>query len=176
MLSNLGSLFVKYFLRILTRIQNWEFWYIPFMFFSGICPYIQSYSALLRNNHVYWDIIKAYSDLNIFSTLCSLCSLTIFWGLGYLEPEAYLKPCETLTRHTQNLVQCLHMQKPGILAALKYSEPFHNCIPKYIQNLVTKWKFTNIENSNIFNKGKNKTVDVYLLSKSFLDVLHRQCY
>ena len=173
-------------LRILARIQNWEFWYIPFIFFSGICPYIQSYSALLRNNHVYWDIIKAYSDLNIFSTLCSLCSLTIFWGLGYLEPEAYLKPCETLTRHIQNLVQCLHMQKPGILAALKYSEfhnciiacipSFHNCIPKYIQNLVTKWKFTNIENSNIFNKGKNKTVDVYLLSKSFLDVLHRQRY
>ena len=60
-----------------------------------------------------------------------------------------LKPCETLTRHIQNPtarhysvifrdiqnpVQCLHMQKPGILGILEYSEPFHNCISTYIQN------------------------------------------
>ena len=27
-----------------------------------------------------------------------------------------------------------------------------------------------------FSKGKNKTKNVYLLSKSFSDVLHHQCY
>ena len=30
-----------------------------------------------------------------------------------------------LFRHMQNLVQCLHMQKPGILEIFDYSEPFH---------------------------------------------------
>ena len=54
--------------------------------------------------------------------------------------EAYLKPSEKLTmhvqnpvighysvlfRHIQNFVQCLHMQKPGILEILEYSEPLH---------------------------------------------------
>ena len=39
-------------------------------------------------------------------------------------------------RHVQNLVQRLHMQKPGILGILEYSEPFHNCIPTHIQNPV----------------------------------------
>ena len=31
-------------------------------------------------------------------------NLAIFRSLGYLEPEAYSKPCETLTRHIQNSV------------------------------------------------------------------------
>ena len=31
----------------------------------------------------------------------------------------------TLFRHMQNLVQCLHMQKPGILEIFEYSELFH---------------------------------------------------
>ena len=39
-------------------------------------------------------------------------------------------------RHIQNLVQCLHMQKPDIRGVLKYSETFHNYIPTYIQNPV----------------------------------------
>ena len=60
-------------------------------------------------------------------------------------------PCETLTRHiqnpaiehhsatfrhTQNLVQRLHMKKPDILGILEYAELFHNYIPTYIQNPV----------------------------------------
>ena len=64
-------------------------------------------------------------------------NLVIFWALAYLEPEAYLEPCEALTRHLQNtvlghdsailrhiqnLAQRLHMQKPDILEILKYSE------------------------------------------------------
>ena len=54
---------------------------------------IQSWSALLRHIHAYWDIIYAYSSL--FSTLSSphIHNLAVFW--------AYLKPCETLTRHIQ---------------------------------------------------------------------------
>ena len=71
--------------------------------------------------------------------------------LAHLEPEAFFKPCETLTRyiqnsavkyypavfrHIQNLVQCLHTQKLGILGILEYSEPFHNYIPTHIQSPV----------------------------------------
>ena len=40
------------------------------------------------------------------------------------------------------------MQKPGILRILEYSEPFHNCIPKHIENTVIR-KFMNIQNSDI---------------------------
>ena len=75
--------------------------------------------------------------------------------LAYLEMEAYLTPCETLTRHIQNpaigyysaifkhvlnLVQRVHTEKPGILAILECSEPFHNCIPTYNQKPVILMK------------------------------------
>ena len=81
----------------------------------------------------------------------------------YKPPEAYLKSCDMLTRHiqnpaigyysailshTQNLVQRLHMQRPGILAILEYSELFRNCIPSHIQSYLLT--FTNIQNSGIF--------------------------
>ena len=36
------------------------------------------------------------------STLYNPHSFAVFWALAYLELEAYLKPCETLTRHVQN--------------------------------------------------------------------------
>ena len=64
--------------------------------------------------------------------------------LAYLELQGYLKSCEMLTRHIQNpamwhystifrhiqnLVQCLHMQKPGILRISEYSKLFHNLHP-----------------------------------------------
>ena len=80
--------------------------------------------------------------------------------MEYLEPETYLKPCETLTRHIenpaighysaifrhiQNLVQCLHTQNPGTLGILEYSKPFHNCIPTHIQNPAILRKFMNIQ-------------------------------
>ena len=42
----------------------------------------------------------------------------------------------TIFRLIQNLVQRLHMQKPGLLKILEYSEPLHNCIPRHIQNPV----------------------------------------
>ena len=68
-----------------------------------------------------------------------------------LELKVYLKPSEKWTRHIQNpaighysaifrhiqnLVQRLHMQKPGILGILGYSEPIRNCISTQIQNPV----------------------------------------
>ena len=121
--------------------------------FSGICWHIQSYSVLLRHIHTYWDIIKPHSGLfrHIQHPVYTphIPSLALFWVLAYLEPETYLKPCEMLNRHIQNpaigyysvifrhfqnLVQCLQMQKPGILQILEFSEPFHNCIPIHIQN------------------------------------------
>ena len=30
-------------------------------------------------------------------------------------------------------MQCLHMQKPGILEILEHSEPFHNCILTHLE-------------------------------------------
>ena len=55
--------------------------------------------------------------------------------------NAYLKPCEALTRHIQDLVQRWRTEKPGILGILEYSESFNNCIPTHIQKPV---KFTKI--------------------------------
>ena len=122
--------------------------------FSGICRYIQSYSSLLRHIHTSWEIIKACSGLfrHIQHQVSPshIHNLAIFWALAYLQPEAYFKPCETLTshiqnpvighysailRHIQNLVQHF-THKHGILGILEYSEPFHNCIPTNIQNPV----------------------------------------
>ena len=86
-------------------------------------------------------------------SLSHICNLAIFWTLAYLEPEAYLKPCKTLTRHIQepvignysaifrhiqNLLQRLHVQKPGMLKILEYPEQFHNCILTHIQNPVIR--------------------------------------
>ena len=39
----------------------------------------------------------------------------------------------------------------NLLEILEYSEPFHNCIPTHIQNPGIFTKFTNIQNSDIFN-------------------------
>ena len=119
------------------------------LFLSVICQHIQSYSALLRHIHVYWDIIQAYSVPCV--TPCIFTNLPCSELIAYSEPEAYLKPCERLAKHIQNpaighysaifshiqnLIQCLQMQKPGILRILEYSEPFHNCILMHIQNPV----------------------------------------
>ena len=115
----------------------------------------QVYAHIFKHIQSYWDICthKAYSGLfrQILDPVqpSNIKNLAIFWGLPYLEPEAYLKLGETLNRHiqkpatghysakfrhTQSLVQCLHKQKPGILGILKYSRPFWNCIPAHIQN------------------------------------------
>ena len=61
----------------------------------------------------------------------------------------HLKLCETLIRriqnpvighylaifrHIHNLVERLHLQKPGMLAILQYSELFYYCIPTHTHN------------------------------------------
>ena len=127
------------------HIQNLT--YSVLCFFSSIWWHIQSILALLKLTHAYWDIMKVYSGLFRYiqhPVLPShISNLDMFWALLYLEPEAYLKSYETLTkhiqnpalghysaifRHIQNFVQRLHTQKPGILKIFEYSEPFHNCI------------------------------------------------
>ena len=133
------------------HLTHSEFWHIQHSVFSGIYRHIQSYSALLRHIHAYWDIIKAYSGLfrhiqHLVQPL-HIQNLLTYWALAYLEPEDCLKPCKTLTKHIQNsaiehylvifthiqnLVQCLHTQKPDIIRILEYSEHFHNCIPIHI--------------------------------------------
>ena len=109
-----------------------EFWHVQLIVFSGICQLIRSYSALLRHIHLYCDITRSIQAYwGIFSTLCNPCTFTT---IPYSEPwhirtRGLLKPCETLTRHIENLRQCLHMQKLDTLAILECSELFRNCIP-----------------------------------------------
>ena len=118
-----------------------EFWHIQHSAFSGIFRHIQSHSALLRHIHAH----SAPCVTLAYSQHCHILSVGIFRTAGLL------KPCETLTRHIQNpptgpysaifkhiqnLRQRFHLQKPGILGILEYSELFHNCIPTHIQNSV----------------------------------------
>ena len=98
------------------------------------------------------------------------------WALAYLEPEAYSKPLETLTRHIQNphiartvysgifrhiqnLVQPLHLQKSGISGILEYSEIFHSCIVAHTQNPI------------IFMKTGKFCVTLEILNLSILTIL-----
>ena len=97
---------------------------------------IFSVKGLFTHTETLLKLTKAYSDIFI-----TLCNSRVFTILPYLEPEAYLKPCKTLSRHIQNPVirHFSHIQacsEPGILGILKYSELFHNCIPTHIQNPV----------------------------------------
>ena len=111
------------------------------------CMHIQAYSALLRLNHAYWDIIKAYSGLFrhilhpvwlSYSQLCHILSPGIFSTRDLFNTlrnvdQTYSEPYHrALFSHIQNLRQHLHTQKPGILTIMEYSEPFHNCIPMHI--------------------------------------------
>ena len=84
-----------------------ESWHIPNSIYSGTCKHIQAYSSLLR--HISHPVQTSH-----------IHNLAIFWALAYLEPEAYSKPCEILTRHIQNLtiVRRVHL---GIIQP--YSEP-----------------------------------------------------
>ena len=126
-----------------------------FQVYAGKLNHIQRY-WVSRHIDAYWETFSRNTIVysGIFTTLCSpfnIHDLAIFGAIAYLEPGAYLKPCETLTSHIQNpaiwyylaifrhilnLVQHLHTQKPSILEILEYSEPFHNCLPKHIRSPV----------------------------------------
>ena len=111
--------------------------------YAGIFNHTQRYSGIFMPIETLSRDTQAYSDI-----FRSLCNRQIFIALPYSEPylkqEPYLKPCETLTRHIQNLGHCSAIfsniqnlaQKPGILGILEYSKPSHHCVLTHIQNPV----------------------------------------
>ena len=119
----------------------------------------------------------------IFSHVLTKC-LSVFLVL-----QTYSKPCETLTRHIQNpvignysaifrhiqnLVQCLHTQKSGILKSMEYSEPFLNCTPKDIENAALFSNiYMNIQNSDIFKTRhifRTLKIRIFFPKPSILDL------
>ena len=105
----------------------------------GIFTHIET---LLKHTQTYFGIFSTLYNPRIFT------NLPYSELIAYLELEGSLKSCETFRHiqnpaighytaifmHIQNLVQCLHLQKPGILRIFEYSESFHNSIPTHIQN------------------------------------------
>ena len=107
-----------------------KFWHIQHSVFSRICRNIQSYSALLRHIHAYWDIIQAYSSL--FSTLCNprifTTLLYIYWAyLNLYETDifrtlaegiiqSYSELCATLAYAETWNTQSWNIQNPSIIA------------------------------------------------------------
>ena len=130
------------------HIQNSD---IQHSIFSGVCQHIQSYSALLKHIHAYWDIIKAY--------LCSAFCITLIYSKLFhiLSPSIFrtghLKSCETLIidiglfRHIQNLVQRFHTQKPSIL---RIQNPSIIATPHLFRSLSYLQKFKNIQSYEMF--------------------------
>ena len=132
---NLSVIFTVTLCYVLHQTHS-EFWHISLHIHScqrylGIFKYIET---SLRHMQVYLGVFSTLSNPHIFTIL-----------------KAYIKLCETMTRHIQkpatehysaifkdmqNLLKRLHMQKPGIFRILEYSELFHNCIPTHIQNPV----------------------------------------
>ena len=106
-LDNCSLICTVTFCYVLHRTHS-EFYHIQHSAFSGLCWHIQSYSALLRHIHAYWDSINAYSgllrDIQPLMKPSHIHNLAIFWALAYLKLEAYLKSCETLTKHIHNPV------------------------------------------------------------------------
>ena len=106
-------------------------------------------------------LIQAYSALFVtltYSQPCHIVSPGIFRKGGLFKTlsniyQTYSEPCHghysAIFRHIQNLMQCLHMQKPGILRILEYSELLHNCVATRIRTLSYLRKFFNSQNSNI---------------------------
>ena len=123
------------------------------LFLSGICTRIQSYSELVTFTHRACSGLFKHIQYPVKPS--HILNLAIFSSLPYLEPEASLKPCETLTRHIQNtatghysaifrhiqsLAPRLHTQKPDIFRILEYSQTFLNCIPAHIQSPIISTK------------------------------------
>ena len=89
----------------------------------------------------YTGIFKAHSGLfrHIQHSVqpSHIHNLAIFWALAYLEPEAYLKPCETLTRHIQNPI------------IGHYSDIFRTLCNAYIHKNLAYSESWNIQNPSI---------------------------
>ena len=70
--------------------------------YSIIFSVINTCSLILKH---YWGIFKLIQAHSApFETLAYSQHCYKFSGLAYLEPEAYLKPCEKLSRHIQSPV------------------------------------------------------------------------
>ena len=112
--------------------------------------------------------------------------------LAQLELQGYLKSCEMLTRHIQNpamwhystifryiqnLVQYLHMQKPGILRISEYSKLFHNCIPTHSQNpfIFTKiYKYPKLRHISNLTDIQNPLKDLRVFLQKYLKTIFLQ--
>ena len=119
--------------------------------FSTVCLLLFFFRYMLAHSVVFSDI-KAYSRnrdiikayLGLFRHIqhpvqpSHIHNLAIFWALAYLEPEAYLKPCEMLTRHINNPAMG---QYSGIFRAL--------CNACLCRNLAYYSESSNIQNSSI---------------------------
>ena len=151
-----GLFFVQIFARLFNHIQR----------YYGIFAHIETLS-----NH-----IKVYSSIS--GTLCQPC---IFTTLPYseswhIEPKAYLKPSETLTRHFRTLPHGIiepylgifrTLYKACIFTNLAYSESWNLQNPSIIisrcifRTLSYLRKFTNIQNSNTLNPTHKKTGHIF---------------
>ena len=113
--------------------------------FSGVGRHIQAYSALLRDIHSCWDIIKAYSAPCVtlaYSQPWHILSPGIFITGGLFKTlwnadQAYSEHSghySAIFKNTENLVQRLHKQKPDIFGILEYSK----ILPKSYPNTFSK--------------------------------------
>ena len=122
--------------------------------FSTVCLLLFFFRYMLAHSVVFSDI-KAYSRnrdiikayLGLFRHIqhpvqpSHIHNLAIFWALAYLEPEAYLKPCEMLTRHIITLPWVNIQPYSGIFRAL--------CNACLCRNLAYYSESSNIQNSSI---------------------------
>ena len=142
---------------------------------SGILTilFFQVYASIFNHTQRYWGIfthignlIKAYSGLlrciqhHVLPS--HIHNLAIFWALAYLELEAHLKPCETLTWHIQKLAighysaifrpfrtlcnPCIH-RNLAYLESWNIRNPSITASPCIFRTLSYQRKSTNIQNS-----------------------------
>ena len=78
---------------------------------------IRKYPGVMRHCKGMFRLIQTYSAS--FVTIAYYI-ISIFWALGYLEAEAYSKPCETLNRHIQNpaIARTVRTVHSGIYSAI----------------------------------------------------------
>ena len=85
-----------------------------FQVYAGIVNHIQHCYGIFTHTETFLRHIQVYF-MQVSQVYSELCHRTLF-------------------NHIQNLLQFLHMQKPGMPRILEYSELFHNCFLTHIQN------------------------------------------
>ena len=91
----------------------------------------------------------------IKTTLTDTTDKTLFSLILNLKTENPPK-CNSVNMELpiQNFVQCLHIQKPGILRILECSELFDNCIPTHIHTPCHIYKHLQIFKTMTYLKPK----------------------